>query len=113
MRTSGQGTGMPCWEAAVEFGSHLTGNMEHAHGDSCRRFEVAAVKSQEDVQAQHSQEPKDEDGRALVPVHVVCVPVIHHLVEALVLDRPPAVSEVDDRRGGGEDLRERGYPNPF
>ena len=31
---SGQGTGMSCWEAAVEFGSDLTGDMEHAHGDS-------------------------------------------------------------------------------
>ena len=97
----------------VELGGNEPCEVARGMSRAQLRFEVESYECVEHIVGQKQEKEKYEHGMWFVFVDVICVPLVHQLIEPVVLDPPPGVSDMDNG------LRSRcclGYvrrPNPL
>ena len=77
------------------------------------RLEVERKKGVEHIVGQKQEKEEHEHGVGFVLVDVICVPLVHELVEPVVLDPPPGVSDTHNSLRSSYRFRHIRRPYPL
>ena len=99
-------------QSVVEFAAHFQLEEVNRVPSTKLRFEIAGLPHMEQVAGEEGQEQDRRHCSDVVVIYMVRVPGRHQLVEAMVLDVPPAVAQLDPPLHGHVCAPETGRPYP-
>ena len=104
-KTSGRHAGGS--HLTVEFSRDESGPEDLSLTLACAGLHIARQEGMKEVVSQEGHEQKAFDGAGIMLEHMIGVPFVGQLVEAIILDIPSLVSQMDDAMEGN--LGRRGY----
>src|SRR6267143_1077074 len=109
-KTSGRHAGGS--HLTVEFSSDESGPEDLRLTLACGWLHIAHQKGVKEVVSQEGHEQKAFDGAGVMLEHMIGVPFVGQLVEAIIFDIPSLVPQMDDAMEGNLGRRQGGRPDP-